>query len=115
MQKSHTKIHRVVVIKKSLVFRFPLNKQFVISQAMLEGLVRMEGGNQILPFPCFYGRHKKTHNWREGSRKPYARARCPGQHGALEAVQSRLRVGEKLFAFLDDVHLEELMTSLCIM
>ena len=28
-----------------------------------------------------------------------------GQHQALEAVQSRLRDGEKLFAFLDDVYL----------
>ena len=55
--------------------------------AMLEGLVRMEGGDQILPFVrCFYGspsthlwktrweRHKKSHKEREESR---ATPSCP--------------------------------------
>ena len=83
--------------------------------AMLEGLVRMEGGVQILPFvQCCYG-SPSTYLWEDemGETQDILQGeggeQCDphplGQHRALEAVQSRLRDGEKLFAFPDDVYL----------
>ena len=85
--------------------------------AMLEGLLRMEGGDQIFPFiRCFYG---SPYLWEdemgetqeipqgEGGEQgdPLIMLFALGQHRALEADQNWLRDGAKLFAFLDDVYL----------
>ena len=85
----------------------------------MEGLLRMEQGDQILPFVwCFYG-SSSTYLWEdetgnvqdipqgEGGEQgdplmPFLFAL--GLHGALSAVKARLRDGEKVFVFLDDVY-----------
>ena len=91
----------------------------ISGNAMLEGLLRMEDGDQILPFVrCFSG-SPSTYLWEdemgvtqhipkeEGGEQgnplmPMLFAL--GQHGSLEAAQARLRVGERLMAFLDDIY-----------
>ena len=86
---------------------------------MLEGLLRMEDGDQILPFVrCFYG-SPSTYLWEdemgvtqhipqeEGGEQGdplMLMLFALGQHGSLEAAQARLRVGERLMAFLDDIY-----------
>ena len=90
----------------------------ISKSSLLEGLLRMEDGDQILPFArCLYG-SPSTYLWedelgntqeipkvREGNR---ATPSMPmlfslGEHPALEAIQRRLADGEKLLAYLDDV------------
>ena len=65
--------------------------------AMLEGLLRMEGGNQIFRLRgCSVGPH--------GSRGTvHANVVLFGEHPALEAIQRRFLDDEKLFAHFDDV------------
>ena len=86
--------------------------------AMLRGLLRMENGDQIIPFVrCFYGR-PSTYLWEDevgdtqeipqGEGGEQGDPLMPllfslGQHSALEAVQRRLQGNEKVFAYLDDV------------
>ena len=86
---------------------------------MLEGLLRMEDGDHILPFVrCFYG-SPSTYLWEDemgvtqyipqGEGGEQGDPLMPmlfalGQHGSLEAAQARLRVGERLMAFLDDIY-----------
>ena len=86
--------------------------------SMLRGLLRMENGDQILPFVrCFYGRPSmylwedklgETHQIPQGEGGEQGDPLMPmlfslGQHPALEAAQSRLRDKAKFFAYLDDV------------
>ena len=86
--------------------------------AMLRGLRGMEGGDALLPFVSqFYG-SPSTYLWedeeggvheiRQGEGGEQGDALMPaffslGQHGALEAIQARLRPSERLMAFLDDI------------
>ena len=85
--------------------------------AMLEGLLRMEKGDQILPFVrCFFG-IPSTYLWddemgvtqhiHQGEGGEQGDPLMPmlftlGQHPALAAAQERLRGNELLFAYLDD-------------
>ena len=90
--------------------------------AMLEGLLQMEGGDQIIPFMrMFYGSPRpSTYSWEdemgttqcipqgEGGEQgdplmPMLHA--SGQHGSLVATQERMIGNEKVFAYLDDVFL----------
>ena len=87
--------------------------------AMMEGLLRMEQGDQILPFVrCFYG-SPSTYLWEDetgnvqdipqGEGGEQGDPLMPllfalGLHGAFSAVKARFREGEKVFAFLDDVY-----------
>ena len=87
--------------------------------AMLEGLFRLEGGDQILPFVrCFYG-SPSTYLWEDemgvtqsipqGEGGEQGDLLMPllyalGQHGALLAMQARLGAGEYVFAYLLDIH-----------
>ena len=88
-------------------------------KAMLEALVRMPGGSQILPFVrLFYGRPSQylwedneevVHRIAQGEGGEQGDALMPllfslGQHAALEAVKARMLDGEVLLAFLDDVY-----------
>ena len=82
--------------------------------AMLRGLRRMEGGDALLPFVSqFYG-SASTYLWKEGSMILQGEGGEQGdalmpalfslvQHGALEAIQARLRPSEWLMSFLDDI------------
>ena len=85
---------------------------------MLRGLLRMENGDQVLPFVrCFYGR-TSTYLWEDevgdtqeipqGEGGEQGDPLTPllfslGKHPALEAIQRRLRGNEKVVAFLDDI------------
>ena len=85
--------------------------------AMLRGLRSMEGGDALLPFVSqFYGslstylwedEEGGVHEiWCEGGEQGDALMPALfslGQHGALEAIQARLRPSERLMAFLDDI------------
>ena len=87
--------------------------------AMMEGLLKMEKGDQIFPFVrCFYG-SPSTYLWEDEVGNPQDIAQgeggeqgdpfmpllfALGLHGALSAVQDRFRADEKVFAFLDDVY-----------
>ena len=86
--------------------------------ALLEGLLRMKDGDQILPFArCFYG-SPSTYLWEDelGNTQEIPQGEGGEQgdplmpmlfslaeHPALEAIQRRLIDGEKLLAYLDDV------------
>ena len=87
--------------------------------AMLRGLQQMETGDALLPFVSkFYG-FPSTYMWGDDERVVHeitqgeggeqGDALMPalfslGQHSALEAIQARLRPGERLMAFLDDIY-----------
>ena len=88
-------------------------------KAMLEALVAMPGGSAALPFVrLFYGQPSRylwededgdVHHIYQGEGGEQGDALMPllfslGQHAALEAVRRRLRVDERLFAFLDDIY-----------
>ena len=88
-------------------------------QSMLDGLSAIENGEKLLPFVrSFYGAPSTyfwedemgtTHEVRQGEGGEQGDPLMPllfslGQHRALVAVQARLREGERLFAFLDDVY-----------
>ena len=84
----------------------------------MEGLLRMEDGDQILLFArCFYG-SPSTYLWEDelGNTQEIPQGEGGEQgdplmpmlfslaeHPALEAIQRRLIDGEKLLAYLDDV------------
>ena len=93
--------------------------------AMLEGLLQMDGGDQIIPFVrMFYG-GPSTYIWEdemgttqyipqgEGKEQgdpspplsPLPMLYALGQHGSLVATQERMIGNEKVFASLDDVYL----------
>ena len=87
--------------------------------AMLEGLLRMEGGDQILPFVRMFYSGPSTYLWEDemgvtqhiaqGAGGEQGDPLMPilfalGQHGALEATQARLGRGEHVMAFLDDIY-----------
>ena len=87
--------------------------------AMFEGLLQMEGGDQFLPFVrCFYG-SPSPHLWgkRDGCQSEHSTRGgerqgdlfmpmlfALGQHTALEAIQARMRVGDHVFAYLDNIY-----------
>ena len=87
--------------------------------AMLEGVLRIENGDQILPFVrMFYG-NPSTYLWEDemgvvqhipqGEGGEQGDPLMPmlfalGQHQALVQTQARLR-NEKLMAFLDDIYI----------
>ena len=76
----------------------------------MEGLLRMEQGDQILPFVrCFYG-SPSTYLWEDETGNvqdiPQGDPLMPflfelGLQGALSAMKTRLRDGEKVFVVLD--------------
>ena len=86
---------------------------------MLESLLRMEDGERVLPFVRrFYG-SPSTYIWEDelGVSQDIAQGEggeqgdplmpllfSLGQHRAQEAIAARLEEGERLFAYLDDVH-----------
>ena len=84
-------------------------------KAMLEALVSMPGGSAALPFVrLFYGKPSwylwededgAIHHIHQGEGGEQEDAVTPllFSHVALEAVRRRLRVGDRLFAFLDDI------------
>ena len=88
-------------------------------KAMMEALMELEVGSEILPFVrMFYGAHSThlwedqvgtIHNIEQGEGGEQGDVLMPllfslGQHAALKAVQAELMDGERLFAFLDDIH-----------
>ena len=90
----------------------------IFRESMMRGLLEVEGGGKVLPFVRqFYG-SPSTHLWEdeegavhfipqgEGEQgDPLILALFSlGQHRALEAVQSHLGPTERLFAFLDHIH-----------
>ena len=92
----------------------------LISQnAMLLGLLQMEGGDQIFPFMrCFFG-NPSTHLWEDemgitqcisqGEGGEQGDPLMPllfalGQHGAFEAIHENMRPGEHVMAFLDNIY-----------
>ena len=91
----------------------------VSRESMLRGLLRVEGGDSVLPFvrqfyasPSSYiwqDEHGIVHDVPQGEGGEQGDALMPalfslGQHPALEAVQSQLLEGETLCAFLDDLY-----------
>ena len=84
--------------------------------AMLEGLLRMEGGDQTLPFVRMfysapsgrYGSHNKHIAQGEGGEQSdplMPMLFALGQHKSLVEAHVRLSDNEHLFAFLDDVYI----------
>ena len=88
-------------------------------RAMVEALMELEVGSQILPFVrMFYGDHSTylwkdevgtVHHIQQGEGGEQGDVLLPllfslGQHAALQAVQDQHLEGERLFAFLDDIH-----------
>ena len=86
--------------------------------AMMEVLLRMEDGDQVVPFVrCFYG-SPSTYLWEDEVGKPQDIPQGEGGeqgdhlmplfalgfHRALSAVQARLSDDEKVFAYLDDIY-----------
>ena len=86
---------------------------------MSEALIEVPGGSAALPFVrLFHGQPSRhlwedqfgvVHNVEQGESGEQWDALMPllfalGRHAAPEAVQSRLLENERLFAFLDDVH-----------
>ena len=91
----------------------------VSHNAMMEGLLGMEGGDQILPFVrLFYGSPSTffwedttggVHHIFQGEGGEQGDPLMPmlfslGQHAALVAISERLEDGERLLAFLDDLY-----------
>ena len=89
-------------------------------RAMLQGVLRMPSGDRILPFLKQFYSSPSTYIWEDdmGTQHEVTQGEggeqgdplmpmlfCLGQHGALAAVEGRLKAGEKLFAFLDDIYL----------
>ena len=98
--------------------RIPSAYDLISRNAMFEGLLRMEGGDQIFPFVrCFYC-SPSTYLWEDevGVTQSIPQGEgeqgdplmpmlfALGQHGALAATQARMRVGEHVFAYQDDIH-----------
>ena len=90
---------------------------------MLEGLLRMEGGDQILPFVRMFYSNPSTYLWEDelgitqhiaqGEGGEQGDSLMPmffalGQHQALVQAQARLSGDEKLCAFLDDIYITSL-------
>ena len=85
--------------------------------AMLQGLERMPGGVAVSPFVrLFYSSPEylweddggEVQSIHQGEGGEQGDALMPllfslGQHAALEAISGRLRPGERLFAYLDDI------------
>ena len=86
---------------------------------MLAGLLQMEGGDRMLPFVRLFYSDPSVFLWEddlgavhhivqgEGGKQGdplMPLLFCLGQHAALVAVAERLEVGERLFAFLDDLY-----------
>ena len=87
--------------------------------AMLEGLMGIDGGDAVLPFVRqFYG-HPSAHIWKvdmgnvheiaQGEGGEQGDPLMPllfslGQHRSLDSISGRLRAGEKIMAYLDDVY-----------
>ena len=79
----------------------------------------MPSGDRILPFLKQFHSSPSTCIWEDdmGTQHEVTQGEgeqgdplmpmlfCLGQHGALAAIEGRLKAGEKLFAFLDDVYL----------
>ena len=89
-------------------------------RAMLQGVLRMPSGDRILPFLKQFYSSPSTYIWEDdmGTQHEVTQGEggeqgdplmpmlfCLGQHGALAAVEGRLKASEKLFAFLDDIYL----------
>ena len=88
--------------------------------AMLEGLLRMEGGDQILPFVRMFYSNPSTYLWEDelgvtqhiaqGEGGEQGEPLMPllfalGQHKSLVEAQARLSGNERLLAFLDDIYI----------
>ena len=86
---------------------------------MLNGLRSVDGGDSVLPFVVqFYGNPSSylwdfddgtTHEILQGEGGEQGDPLMPmlyslGQHEALRAVQSKIRLDERLFAFFDDIY-----------
>ena len=87
---------------------------------MLEGLLRMEGGDQILPFVCVFHNNPSTCLWEDelGVTQHVAQGEggeqgdplmpllfALGQHKSLVEAQARLSGNERSLAFFDDIHI----------
>ena len=88
--------------------------------AMLEGLLRMEGGDQILPFVRMFYSNPSTYLWEDelGVTQHIAQGEggeqgdplmpllfALGQHKSLVEAQARLSGNERLLALLDDIYI----------
>ena len=88
--------------------------------AMFEGLLQMDGGDQIIPFVRMFFGGPSTYLWEDemgttqyipqGEGGEQGDPLMPmlyalGQHGSLAATQERMIGNEKVFAYLDDVYL----------
>ena len=87
-------------------------------QAMLQGLLRVPGANQCLPFVRMFYSEPSEYVWHDADGTAHIIQQAEGgeqgdplmpalyslgQHGALEAVHAQMQPNELLVAFLDDV------------
>ena len=86
--------------------------------AMLQGLANVEGGGRAVPFVSQFYASPSTYIWqdefgetfeiKQGEGGEQGDPLMPalfsvGQHPALVEVQNSLKLGERMFAFLDDI------------
>ena len=89
-------------------------------KAMLEGLMRVDGGSSALPFVRLFNGSPSEYLWEDATGTVHTIPQgeggeqgdplmpllfSVGQHSSLEAVGAQLRRGEHLLAFLDDIHM----------
>ena len=89
-------------------------------KAMLEGLMRVDGGSSALPFVRLFHGSPSEYLWEDATGMVHTIPQgeggeqgdhlmpllfSVGQHSSLEAVGAQLRRGEHLLAFLDDIHM----------
>ena len=85
----------------------------ISTRAMLQGVMLVPSGERVLAFlkqfcssPSVYVQHEVTQG--EGGEQgdpPMPILFCLGQHRTLTAVEGRLKVGEKFFAYFDGIYL----------
>ena len=83
-------------------------------RAMLQGVMWVPSGDRVLPFLKQFYSSPSVYVWEDvmGTQHEVTQGEggeqgdpCLGQHRTLTAVEGRLKVGEKFFAFFDGIYL----------